>query len=455
MLETQPDFPALKKLAEALWQQDAQRQGAAIMIGAGFSRGASKHADGTRKLPLWRGFARRLATELDENDEMLPFADPLRLAEEYRSYFGNAALSDLIRQEIDDEALQPGPLHNDLLGLPWSEVMTTNWDTLLERAASRIHTPVYGVVTKQSDLAHVKAPRIVKLHGTIGVTDKFVVAQEDYRKYPEDFAAFVNFARHVFIENELCLLGFSGDDPNFMQWAGWVRDRLASHARKIYLVGALNLSASRRKILESINVAPIDLWDVVRDIDDHDLKHERATELFLAALVERKPKPDYEWEPTRLVHPAKTADDNVRLYRDAEYGASLISGQLDTYRRDRESYPGWLVCPPQLRWQVQSQISSPRPTKTNLAALPSATRSAFLYEIAWRHETAWDPIDPWLGSELASIADPSCSCGISKRQQLEVFVLFVQNLAVVACAASRSEGRRSHGFRAIEECANR
>jgi hypothetical protein len=26
MLETLPDFPALKKLAEALWQQDAQRR---------------------------------------------------------------------------------------------------------------------------------------------------------------------------------------------------------------------------------------------------------------------------------------------------------------------------------------------------------------------------------------------------------------------------------------------
>ncbi|MBN9070114.1 MAG: SIR2 family protein, partial [Rhizobiales bacterium] len=49
-----------------------------------------------------------------------------------------------------------------------------------------------------------------------------VISEDDYRTYPQRRAAFVNTARQVFIENELCLLGFSGDDPNFLQWAGWV-----------------------------------------------------------------------------------------------------------------------------------------------------------------------------------------------------------------------------------------
>ena len=76
---------------------------------------------------------------------------PLRLAEEYRAYFGQAALNDLIRKEIHDTAWQPGALHQSLLDLPWSEVMTTNWDTLLERSAQTIHTRIYGLVSKQSE----------------------------------------------------------------------------------------------------------------------------------------------------------------------------------------------------------------------------------------------------------------------------------------------------------------
>ena len=164
---------------------------------------------------LWDEFTKSLARELNANEQDLSFADPLRVAEEYRAYFGQAALNDRIRFEIENEAWRTGPLYRSLLGLPWSEVLTTNWDTLLEQAATEIHSPYYTPVTKASDLAWAQSPRIVKLHGTIGVTETFIAAQEDYRTYPERFAPFVNLARQVFIENELCLLGFSGAVSSF------------------------------------------------------------------------------------------------------------------------------------------------------------------------------------------------------------------------------------------------
>lgn len=390
------------------------------MIGAGFSRCSSKHADGAKKLPLWRDFAKRLAFELDDANKDLAFSDPLRLAEEYRAYFGQTALNDLIRREIHDEAWQPGTMHHDLLSLPWSEVMTTNWDTLLERAAQDVHSQIYGVVSKQSDLSSISSPRIVKLHGSIGVTEQFIVAQEDYRKYPENFAAFVNFARQVFIENELCLLGFSGDDPNFLQWAGWVRDHLADHSRRIYLVGALNLSASNRKLLESINIAPVDLWDAVKDIDDHDLRHQQAIELFLKEFLNQKPKLSHNWEPTQLVRQQIGHEDHSRQFNDNLYAASLLERQIEILRRDREAYPGWLVCPPELQWRIQSQINDPNPNINNITSLEQSSKEKLLYEMAWQHTVTFKPVATWLKTELAKIADPAKPCAISKRQQLEV-----------------------------------
>ncbi|SDI70739.1 SIR2-like domain-containing protein [Paraburkholderia steynii] len=398
------------------------------MVGAGFSRAASRHADGVTKPPLWRDFAKSLAAQLDPSDSDLPFSDPLRLAEQYRSYFGDAALHDLIRAQIHDGALHIGSLHEDLLRLPWSEVLTTNWDTLLERASESLHERAYSVVSRESDLARMRSPRIVKLHGTIGVTDQYIVAQEDYRRYPEKYAAFVNFARQVFIENELCLLGFSGDDPNFIQWAGWVRDRLGNLARRIYLVGAFNLPASARRFLESINVAAIDLWDAVAEIDDHNLKHQRATELFLQALQRHKPKEEYEWTPTRLKRQHAGNDENVRMYKEPAFGALLLKGHLETLARDRETYPGWLTCPPDIRWLLKSQISSPFPNVDIIASLDGASRATLLYEIAWRHDTAWEPVPPWLRKEFNAVADPALPCGISKRQQLEM-ALFLAKLA--------------------------
>ncbi|MHB8321025.1 MAG: SIR2 family NAD-dependent protein deacylase [Acidithiobacillus sp.] len=423
------DYPAIKKLASALHRLDASHHGAAIMIGSGFSRSAARHVGGQKKMRLWDEFTRSLARELNANEPDLSFADPLRVAEEYRAYFGQAALNDRIRFEIENEAWRTGPLYRSLLELPWSEVLTTNWDTLLEQAATKIHSPYYTPVTKVSDLAWAQSPRIVKLHGTIGVTETFIAAQEDYRTYPERFAPFVNLARQVFIENELCLLGFSGDDPNFLQWAGWVRDHLASHARKIYLVGALNLSAARRKQLESINVAPVDLWQAVAHISESDLRHETAIRWFLQAMRDEeksRPKP-HEWQPTGLASNSVTIEEHTRTLNDSKYGASLLAGQLETLRRDRESYPDWVVCPPSLRWRLANQISAPSPNPTNLAALAPDDRARLLYEIAWRHSITFEYISPWLSDALFDVAKLDPSCALSKRQQLEIAVVLLNN----------------------------
>ncbi|WP_258869086.1 hypothetical protein [Pseudomonas putida] len=54
------DYPALKKLAGVLWRQDASYRGAAVMVGAGFSRCAAQSGDSTRLMPLWMDFSRSM-----------------------------------------------------------------------------------------------------------------------------------------------------------------------------------------------------------------------------------------------------------------------------------------------------------------------------------------------------------------------------------------------------------
>ncbi|MFB8831084.1 SIR2 family protein [Azotobacter sp. CWF10] len=385
-----PDYAALKKLAAALWRQDSACHGAAVMVGAGFSRSAASTGDINKKLPLWNDLSKNLAEELGASSS----SDPLRLAEEYCAYFGKQALHDLVKKKVNDAAWMPGELHKSLLELPWTEVLTTNWDTLLERGSMEVHHPVYSVVSRQEDLSSARSPRIVKLHGTVNVTEDLVFTQEDYRKYPQHHAAFVNFARQVFIENELCLLGFSGDDPNFLQWAGWVRDHLATHTRRIYLVGALHLTAAKRKYLESINVAPIDLGDLFADYDDHDAKHLAATKILLQTLQNFKPKLDWEWFPTRLTRSTLTSEEHDKTFKNPDHAAALLERQLPTLGADRKSYPGWLVCPSRQRWELQNQFNDPFPTARNLSEMAPDSRARLLYEIAWRHGVTYQAIPP-------------------------------------------------------------
>lgn len=397
-LRTLPDYPTFERFASVLWQKDNAYHGAAVMVGAGFSRCAGVTGDKSKKLPLWFDLSKALNKELNSSD-----SDPLRIAEEYSAYFGRQALDDLLKKEVNDAAWEPSDLHNQLLELPWSEVLTTNWDTLLEKASQKTHSRFYSVVNRQEQLSSEYSPRIVKLHGTLNVTNELIFTQEDYRTYPQKQAAFVNFARQVFIENELCLVGFSGDDPNFLQWTGWVRDHLASNARRIYLVGALSLTVPKRKYLESINISPIDLEPLVSHYDG-DLKHKEATEIFLKAFKELEPERPWEWQPSNL-------DRKLSLEEN-----------LPTLKKNRETYPGWLILPPHLQSQLQLSVD-----KVRLIALSDEIRAEILYEIVWQYERTYEASSELLIQEMFKVCDPSKPNILTKKQQLEIAVYVLKN----------------------------
>ncbi len=117
------------------------------------------------------------------------------------------------------------------------------------------------------------------------------------------------------MEITLVLLGFSGDDPNFLFWSGWVRDRLGPKAPLIYLVGALDLSAAKRKMLESRRIQPIDLaklqmfesWPESRRL-------ENAHQWFLESLRAVEPYRAQRWPrpAAGFIPPAGPCDSGSR-----------------------------------------------------------------------------------------------------------------------------------------------
>ncbi|MDE0257523.1 MAG: SIR2 family protein, partial [Gammaproteobacteria bacterium] len=95
--------------------------------------------------------------------------------------------------------------------MPWRDVFTTNWDTLLERARA---IPAYAAVRAPSDLPSTARRRIVKLHGSLP-NPPLILTEEAYRTYGGTHAPFVNTVQQAMMETVVLLLGFSGDDPNF------------------------------------------------------------------------------------------------------------------------------------------------------------------------------------------------------------------------------------------------
>ncbi len=195
-------------------------QRASVLIGSGFSRNARKPSPESAPMLTWDQLGRALAERLGQNLGRSVWAvDPARLAQEYEDTLGQPALNDFLMKQVRDDEFEPGDAHCRLLNLPWRDVFTTNWDTLLERCSGEHHLG-FQVLERPSALALVDPPRIVKLHGSFPACEPLIVTREDYRTYAGALEPFANLLRQALMETTFLLLGFSGKDPNFERWCG-------------------------------------------------------------------------------------------------------------------------------------------------------------------------------------------------------------------------------------------
>jgi hypothetical protein len=411
------DYAALQQVERALWKQGKTR-GAAILVGAGFSRNAELIHEGAARPPRWSDLTEAMEKRLYPGESKS--RDPLRLAEEFRSVLGDSALEGLIRELVPDDEWVPGALHKKLVALPWVDILTTNWDTLIERAANVTLGQTYETVRCLEDIASTRAPRVVKLHGSLPSNRPFIVSEEDYRTYPQRFAPFVNLVQQVLLENELCLLGFSGEDPNFLKWTGWIRDQLGSSARRIYLVGALNLSSSQRRLLELRNTSVIDLAPLVRDVE-HSQRHERAAGIFLDHLALARPRAVWEWPPD---------DDTVHGWNlkgdSAQIGAGLVS-VAEKWSTQRLAFPGWPICAQDVRDRLERSVT---PIVSNmkgaLGKLAPLDRGRVVFESLWRLEAALLPMPEWLVEDIQRISEDG-ECWEDPQQRKFALLLLMRS----------------------------
>src|ERR1039457_3784628 len=290
-----PDLLYLKQLRADLWQWPRSR--AAVMVGSGFSLNAEPLPGVSARFPKWQDLSRFMIDELHpfegakERQARRSTTDPLRIASEYEAAFDKGRLDRLVRAQLPDSDYVPGKLHRLLMQLPWADVFTTNYDTLLER--TEVDKRIYHPVTKVTELTTAFAPRIVKLHGSFPSQTPFIISEEDYRTYPRTFAPFVNSVRQSLLENSFVLIGYSGDDPNFLEWTGWIRDELGDNHAPVYLVGPLALTSAERSLLARRDVTPIDLTPAFEGILTPHGIHQHSIEWFLSSLLAaRKPRPE-------------------------------------------------------------------------------------------------------------------------------------------------------------------
>jgi hypothetical protein len=375
----------LDQIAERLWGDRA-----VVMVGAGFSKNAST------AYPSWFElgdilFEKAHGRRPETNEKS--YLSLLKVAEDAEAVIKRPALDAVLLQHIPDNTVDPSVLHETLLELPWADVLTTNYDTLLERAQRKVTSRRYSTVYHQDDLAYQKKPRIIKLHGSFPSHRPFVITEEDYRQYPQKRAPFVNTVRQALLENTLCLIGFSGDDPNFLHWVGWIRDQLGSEqCQPIYLIATGKISAAQQAVLAKRQIIVVDVT-LMGHVSVND--HAAAIESFLNIMKARNP---YRLDWPILDH---SYPENFTVKE------SDLETKIVTWRVQRQAYPGWRVLSLSKR---ESLFGSTRPWVTaKFAEDAKKTKSGndllFLFELVWRLDRCLLPLVDDIDQKIEAVLE--------------------------------------------------
>lgn len=373
---------------------------ASVMIGAGFSCNADipSHIKVKKWADVGEDIYCRLNNAKKADASKLIFKTPMRLASQFAASFGRSELDNLIKDSIPDDRMKPGALHRQLLSLPWRDVFTTNYDTLLERAREGL-VRTYSVVTSKEMLLYKKSPRIIKLHGSFPDKTPFLMTEEDFRTYPAEHPEFVNTVRQALVESIFCLIGFSGDDPNFISWQGWLRDVMGEYAGPSYLITCdKEYDESFKTLMEHRGIEVLNLSEI-KGLQEY----KTALDFFFTYLSEREP----EW--SGAVH-----------YDIRNLDAENLISQI---KEVRLSYPGWFILPKKYYNDFIDASNSFPYLETAFKNIEDKYKESLLFELDWRadisltfkdHDWYRQAIEAVIaGYENNSLSSEAISLGIS------------------------------------------
>lgn len=357
---------------------------ASVFVGAGFSKNAKLEPGGVLP-PNWDELGNLFFEKTRKhkpNKSELAYANVLRFAEEVENMFGRDELSRMIKVALNDDMMQPSDVHMQLLTLPWKNVYTTNYDTLLERAASSLSEQgrrIYSIIRNDEAIGMETPPFLMKLHGDINDPQSIIITEEDYRTYSAKHQAMINHVRNAIMMDTMVLIGFSGNDPNFLQWLGWVRDALKNNQRKVYLLSVDSMSAAAKTTFEKKNVIIVDLNGVTGK-DSHPSENISGAISFIENFISQKNKDRDQYRKESLAWGSGT-----NRYES-------IEKQYPRWKQEKETYPGWLVMPREKR-ENWASLEGFDLSSAKIDKLSDEDRILYLDLFNWRIEKSLYPIE--------------------------------------------------------------
>ena len=205
----------LREVAEQLGRRARDGQ-LAVFLGAGVSAAAG--------LPTWEQLLDELATRagldagLRKGLSQLPPQDSAALL---AAELGREELVRYVQQRFG-----PGPYslaHALIAGLPVREFVTTNYDPLVELAATDVGRPLQVL---PFDGATPEGPWLLKLHGDAAVPESVVLTREQYLRSGDTGSALAGVLQSLLLTRHVLFVGTSMLDDDLIRIAHQVRTAL-------------------------------------------------------------------------------------------------------------------------------------------------------------------------------------------------------------------------------------
>ncbi len=136
-----------------------------------------------------------------------------------------------VKEQLPGSGLQSNKIHSEMLNLNPVSFITTNYDTLLEDTAVQ-HCQSFKVVSSDERVPTIFGDRfILKVHGDFE-KDNFVLKEEDYLNYSENFKLIETLTKAIFSTNTVVFIGYGLNDYNIKLILNWAKSLLKNNFRE-------------------------------------------------------------------------------------------------------------------------------------------------------------------------------------------------------------------------------
>ena len=218
-------------------------------------------------LPNWSQFLELLANHLKKKDPMasalmMEYIGSGHFCEASNTYKNSPHLLDNekfpIIEEIFKSATNPGNLC-PLVSLPFTSIVTTNYDNALHTAYSIVHQELPKSIELSNETLKkamfLEEFHIARIHGQFDLPEKIIFSQSDYDELQSN-TCYTDFMVNLFTRKSCLFIGFSFFDPAISHILSFVKGRFSVSLPNVHcaLLPSDQNSNYFTKELEKINV---------------------------------------------------------------------------------------------------------------------------------------------------------------------------------------------------------